>query len=98
VRVELHPGADAEFAAAIRSYNKKVPGLGVRFYTEVMARLEWILANSQTPRIRGAYRRVNLHRFPYYIAYAIDGDLISVAPIANSYRKPEYWKARLKGF
>ena len=59
MRIELHPDADAEFAAGIDYYNTRLPGLGNRFYREVMSRLEWILENPFVARERSGYRRVN---------------------------------------
>jgi hypothetical protein len=43
----------------------------------------------------GGYRRVNCPIFPYHIMYFIRGDLIVIAAVAHSHRRPEYWKDRL---
>jgi hypothetical protein len=46
----------------------------------------------EIPRLRdGAYRRVNLASFPYYIAYFLKGETIWVLAIAHGHRKAEYW-------
>ena len=42
MRIELHPGADGEFAVQVEYYEEREPGLGQRFYREVNASLEWI--------------------------------------------------------
>jgi hypothetical protein len=42
VRLELHPEADAEFAAQVEYYEDQQPGLGQRFYSEVIGCLDWI--------------------------------------------------------
>jgi toxin ParE1/3/4 len=95
VRIEFHPDADAEFAAAIEYFNRQSSGLGNRLYHEVMLRLEWIAKNSSIPRERGGHRRVNLKIFPFYIAYQVGLDLIWVVAIAHGHRKPDYWRERL---
>jgi hypothetical protein len=67
VRVELHPEADAEFAAQVEYYERRQAGLGQRFYREVIGCLDWIAERSTLPRLRMDYRRVNLKVFPFYV-------------------------------
>jgi hypothetical protein len=94
VRVELHPEADAEFAGQVEYYEGKEAGLGVRFYREVMALLQWIAENPSVPRLRTTHRRVNLKVFPFYIAYVLADDLIWVLAVAHSRMRPGYWRRR----
>ena len=96
MRIELHPEADAEFAAQIEHYEHEQQGLGKRFYHDVIASLEWIAVNPTVPRLRKTYRRFNLKVFPFFIAYVAERDLIRVLSVAHSRRKPEYWKKRIK--
>jgi len=70
--------------------------LGERFYDEVMASLDWITENPEIPGLRKNYRRVNLKVFPFYIAYVIEGDLVSVLAVAHGKRKPGYWRKRMR--
>ena len=95
MRIELHPGADAEFAAQVRYYEDEQSGLGRRFYDEVIRYLNWIAANPTLPRLRKDHRRVNLKVFPFYLAYVVEGDLVWVLAVACGYRRPGYWKRRL---
>jgi hypothetical protein len=97
VRIELHPEADAEFAAQVDYYEDQQRGLGQRFYHEVIGCLEWVATNPMLPRLRKHYRRVNLKVFPFYIAYVVEGDLLWVLAIAYGYRRPGYWTERLTG-
>jgi hypothetical protein len=47
----------------------------------------------EQPRLRhSGYRRVNLDRFPYYIAYSIEAGVILA--IGHAARSPEYWIER----
>jgi len=94
VRIELHPEADAEFAAQVEYYEDAQPGLGQRFYREVIGCLEWIAANPMLARLRQNYRRVNLTVFPFYIAYVVQGDLVWVLAVAHGHRRPGYWMQR----
>jgi hypothetical protein len=95
VRLELHPQADAEFAAQIESYERIEAGLGLKFYKHGLDSFDWIVANPNLPRLRKNYRRVNLQVFPFYIAYSIEGDLLWVLAVARGSRRPGYWKDRL---
>ena len=64
-----------EAREAVDYYEAERPGLGDRFWQELNASLQWILSHPTVPRLReGDYRRVHLHSFPYYVAYAIRGD------------------------
>ena len=96
MKVELHPEADEEFAARVEFYESQEPGLGQRFYREVIGCLEWISENPTVPRMRRDHRRVNLKVFPFYIAYVVEGDLVWILAVAHGHRKPGYWTARLK--
>lgn len=93
--VELHPEANAEFATQVEYYEQVEPGLGQRFYREVIGRLNWIAANPMLPRVRKDYPRVNLRVFPFYVAYVVEGDLVWILAIAHGYRRPGYWRERL---
>jgi ParE toxin of type II toxin-antitoxin system, parDE len=96
VRVELHPEADAEFAAQVEYYESRETGLGVRFYREVTAFLDWIAEHPLLPRLRKTYRRVNLKIFPFYIAYFVERDLAWALAVAHAGKRPGYWMRRQK--
>jgi plasmid stabilization system protein ParE len=96
VRVELHPEADAEFAAQVDYYDDCELGLGERFYREVISCLDWIAEHPTLPRLRRNYRRLNLKVFSFYIAYVVEGDLIWVLAVAHGHRKPGYWRDRIR--
>jgi hypothetical protein len=95
VRIELHPEADAEFAAQVDYYEGKETGLGQRFYREVIAHCDWVAANPAVPRLRGTYRRLNLKIFPFYVAYVVEGDLVWVLAVAHNRKRPGYWRRRM---
>lgn len=96
MKIELHPSADEELAAQVAYYEDQEPGLGQRFYAEVVAHLEWIAANPEVARMRGAYRRVNLKLFPFYLAYVAAQDRIWVLAVAHGSKRPGYWTDRMR--
>lgn len=96
MRIELHPQAVEEFAAQVAYYEEREPGLGHRFYDEVIAQLNWIAANPEVPRLRKGYRRVNLRIFRFYVAYAVEGDRVWVLAVAHGSKKPGYWIKRMR--
>ena len=95
VKIDLHPEADSEFAAQIEYYEALEPGLGHRFYREVLANLDWIVKNPEVTRLRKDYRRVNLRIFPFYLAYVVETDLVWVLAVAHGRKKPGYWRDRM---
>lgn len=81
-----------EVREAIDYYDSERPGLGEHFWDEVAFGIRWILANPTVPRLRpGDFRRVNLHSYPYYIAYALRGDRVVLLAVGHGARRPEYW-------
>ncbi len=92
MNVLLLPEAAKEFEDAVVYLEEEEPGLGVRFRAELAAHVEWIVQNPTIPRLRdGAYRRVNLQVFPYYVAYLIKNETIWILAIAHGHRRPDYW-------
>ena len=87
--------AVAELTDAVKYYELKQLGLGLRLKDEVNERVNWIVDNFDTPQVRmGDYRRVNLKVFPYYIAYVMRNDTLWVLAIAHSHQQPDYWITR----
>ena len=76
-------------------YEEIEHGLGLRFKDEVQRHVQLIREHPALPRLRNkSYRRVNLRRFPFYIAYVLKDETIYVVAIAHSKREPNYWKER----
>lgn len=96
MKIEFHPSADAEFAAAIRYYENSQAGLGVRLCREALAKLDWIAANPLLSRLRNNHRRTNLQVFPFFIAYVVEEQTIWVVAVAHAHRRPGYWLERLR--
>jgi hypothetical protein len=87
--------AFTELNDAVEYYEVKQLGLGLRLKDEVNERVNWVVDNFDTPRVRtGGYRRVNLKVFPYYIAYIVRDDTLWILAIAHSHQEPDYWIQR----
>jgi hypothetical protein len=97
MKVVLLRDAEIEFWESVDFYERRCPGLGIRFKEEVDRFLERIHADPMLPPLRkNAYRRVNLSVFQHYIAYVIREDVLWVLAICHSHRKPEFWLGRLE--
>lgn len=69
--------AEQDLVESVAYYEARQPGLGKRLRDEVVATVEWIAQHPDVPRLRRKkYRRVNLRRFPHYVAYVIRGETI----------------------
>lgn len=92
MQLKFPRGVREEARGAIDYYEAERPGLGDHLWQELQISIRWILSNPTVPRLRpGDYRRVNLHAFPYYIAYATRGEFVVLLAIGHAARKPEYW-------
>ena len=97
MKITILEQAFEELSQAIKYYEEKQTGLGLKLKDEIDHHINWILKNSTVPQLRkGSFRRVNLKIFPFYIAYIIREDMLWILAIANAYRKPGYWIKRKK--
>ena len=89
------PLARREMLRAARRYERDEPGLGDRFLDEVRAGLLAILEfPGAHPPLDPTYRRKLLSVFPYSLVYRTDGNAIVIIAVANSKRRPGYWRRR----
>ena len=95
MQIVFTPQARTELVEASLFYEACEPGLGVDFEQEVAYFVQSIAIAPALPRLRkGDYRRVNLKRFPYYVAYSIEPAGIWILAIGHGARHPEYWIGR----
>ncbi|MCG8418224.1 MAG: type II toxin-antitoxin system RelE/ParE family toxin [Proteobacteria bacterium] len=101
MRRKLHPGARTDLIDAQRWYDSKERGLGRRFRQSVdegVARVMRLpLAAPLWPGIDTELnvRKYVLRRFPYSIAYLLQGDVITILAVAHQRRQPDYWLDRI---
>jgi toxin ParE1/3/4 len=96
MRLEVHSEAREEFLQAVSFYYEQVPGLGLRFITEIERCQKALL---ETPLMGQPFgkrlRKFTVgDRFPYSIVYAVLGNVLFVLAYAHGSRRPGYWRAR----
>ena len=91
----FHPEAAAEFDAAVEWYEERSTGLGLDFAAEIR---QAILRAESMPlawtRLEGDIRRILVHRFPFGILYAPDGNHLQIVAVMHLSRAPGYWRHR----
>ncbi len=94
-KLQIHPQAEAELAAAGRFYEARLAGLGEAFLTEVGRCFDRAhhLPESGAP-CYGKFRRLLVHRFPYSVVYEILSQSVLIVAVAHQRRKPGYWLRR----
>jgi len=92
----VEPEAEADLAAACDWYDQLRSGLGDEFTKEFEFVARQILQFPNMWRIvQEDARQAALKRFPYYVFYVVDEDLVSVVAVIHKHRDPEVWQHRL---
>lgn len=92
----LHPLAILELREASEWYRHIDQDLSEALIFEFERKADHILINPFLYNIRDhGFRRVNLHRFPYYLPFSVEDDEIVILAVAHHARKPGYWKTRI---
>lgn len=95
IRVEYHPQANQELAAAALFYHQQAVGLGGEFLDEVEHAESVIVRFPEAGRLlRGDTRRISLRRFPFALIYQARGEHLWILAVAHERRRPGYWAAR----
>jgi toxin ParE1/3/4 len=96
VKLEFHPEAEQEFLEAISYYEAEVPGLGERFEAEMQRASALLLEYPEIgPLADAELRKLVLHRFPYYVLYALSAETVRIVAVAHEKRRPGYWLGRM---
>jgi toxin ParE1/3/4 len=94
-RVELHPDAVAEAAAARQWYEARSPNAAASFLSELEHAIRQAAAMpSSWPAHLHGTRRVLLRRFPYLVVYRQIESGVQIVAVAHGRRRPGYWKTR----
>ena len=89
--------AEIELREAVQFYETRCAGLGLDFEREIKAAIELIPRSPRRwPLQPDGTRRCLIHRFPYFIVYAMHEGRVWVIAFAHCRRKPGYWSARAK--
>ena len=95
-RFFLHPAAARDLRLATAFYRERDQDIAIDFVKAVDHAFAAIIASPSRWPIRNGWRRYQLHRFPFMIAYRPAGDLIEIGAIAHHKRRPDYWTRRLR--
>jgi len=86
-RIVLSPGADADISSIVRWYLNIDPNLALRFLIENNTVQRRITRMPYAfPIWAGAYRRALLNRFPYFIYYSVEMNIVTVRAILHQRR------------
>ena len=96
MRLEFHPEARAELAAAARAYREESPGLGPAFVEATRRAAARLVEYPYLGAVlRGEFRRQLVRRFPYALIYRVEPDRIYIVAVMHLRRRPGYWRRRL---
>jgi plasmid stabilization system protein ParE len=86
-RVGVRPEAELDVAIAASWYEAQRPGLGAEFIDDVSRTVMTLADNPLRNRVvQAGVRRLMARRFPYAIAYRVDGDAVMVISILHMSR------------
>lgn len=86
-RIILSPGAKADFSSAVRWYQRADPDIAFQFTQETLRILHRIEQFPYSfPLKIGAIRRAVLNRFPFYIYFSLNIEVVSVIAIVHQRR------------
>jgi len=92
----FHPDALAEYAAAVRAYERSQPGLGGRFVEYMEAAIAAVCgAPERWPILEQDIRRRLTRIFPFAILYTVEEEHILIVAVMHCHRRPGYWRTRV---
>lgn len=93
----IKPIVFVDIDEAVYYYEKKVNGLGKRFYNNFLASLTNIQNKPLTySYVKDPVRRCKIETFPYKIFYLVSKDTISILGVAHAKRSNAFVKRRLR--
>ncbi len=82
---------------AVEYYEKKVAGLGNRFYNQFLASLTDIQNKPFTySYIKDPVRRCKIEHFPYKVFYTVDEKTVFIIGVAHTKRSNSFVRRRLR--
>ena len=96
-KILIKPIVFVDAEEAVLYYEKKLSGLGKRFYERFLTSLNKIHAKPFTYTFaKGSVRRCRVEKFPYKIFYVINSDTIFIIGLSHAKRSNAFIKRRLK--
>lgn len=88
--------SDHELFDAYYFYEEQLTGLGDKFLYEFNQTIKLVIDQPNLWRKVGSRtRKALLKRFPYFILYIYENEIIYITCIAHQHRDPEYYSDRL---
>lgn len=79
-------------------FEAQASGLSVRFRAELDLAVQRISQNAlQFPVVLRDVRRALLHRFPHYLLFRVESDVVTVIACFHPRRDPHQWQRRIGG-
>ncbi|MBI1902075.1 MAG: type II toxin-antitoxin system RelE/ParE family toxin [Planctomycetia bacterium] len=95
LKLEIHPGAEADYNAALEWYLQRSRGAALRFEHAVDQALNEIrAAPHRWARCDQVHRMRRVKRYPHYVIYRVEANAVLVVAVAHARRRPDYWKDR----
>jgi len=95
IPIEIHSEAFDEIEGAIRWYDERAEGLGIKFEKELDHAVACIRDCPDTwSKYVSGTRRFFLNRFPFAVVYLYDGTKIRIFAVMHLRRKPGYWRKK----
>ena len=94
---ELLPEAEDEYLDAVTYYERRRPGLGARFRTELIAILGRIRNTPHMYQVvyQPDFRQARVGIFPYSLYYREVARGIEVVAVSHDKQRPGYWLDRI---
>lgn len=90
-------GAEQDIDEAVLWYEEQQKGLGIRFYSIAMEKLEKLKTTPQYfSYIHLEYRRIPVNPFPFNIIYKIMGSVVLVLAVLHHSKNSDKLKKRIK--
>jgi plasmid stabilization system protein ParE len=86
--------AEADFLAGLRFYAERDRAVARRFDQLIRQTIARIVENPGRWPLKDGSHRYVLQRFPYTVAYVVEGQLVSIVAVAHHSRDPDSWKDR----
>lgn len=95
--LRLLPEAATEIAEAVAWYALRSHAASREFFLEIEYAFGQITEHpDRWPTLLRGARRFRMHRFPFHIVYLQRKKEIEIVAVAHDYRKPGYWKNRVR--
>jgi toxin ParE1/3/4 len=86
--------AEKDFLEGLRFYAERDRAVARRFDQLIKRAVALIVENPQGWPVKDGSHRYVLRRFPYVVAYVVDGQLVSIIAVAHQSRDPASWQGR----